>query len=247
MITKIIKQIDKKFFSEFLKKKIHVYYKKKSNQNRRYNYRTRKIGNLNNYKKLTYWNNLFNHLLINNVEGDIVECGVGNGQTLSFILFNLCYNDKLYNKKYIGFDSFEGFPEPSIEDNSPRNPMKGQWSHTDENFVLENLNLMGFKDSDKKKIKLIKGFFDTTFHQEIKNISKISLLHIDCDLYSSTKISLETWFDKIEKKGIIVFDEYLNSVDSFPGAKKAIDEFLGEDKNKIKVCPYTKKYYFIKS
>ena len=40
---------------------------------------------------LTYerFNNLFNHLSINKVEGDVIECGVGNGQTLSYILFNI--------------------------------------------------------------------------------------------------------------------------------------------------------------
>ena len=51
---------------------------------------------------------------------DIVECGVGNGQTLSYILFNLTYNVKHFNRRYIGFDSFEGFPEPGDEDNSRR-------------------------------------------------------------------------------------------------------------------------------
>ena len=97
------------------------------------------------------------------------------------------------------------------------------------------------------KISIIKGFYKKTFQQEKDNISKISLLDIDCDLYSSTKISLETWFDKVEKNGLIVFDEYLNSAAQFPGAVKAIDEFLSAHKNLIKICPYTKKYYLIKS
>ena len=205
------------------------------------------IKKLKQYKFLSYWNNHFNHLSANHVKGDIVECGVGNGQTLSYILFNLTYDKKHFNRKYIGFDSFEGFPEPSDEDKSPRNPEKGDWNHTDENFVISNLKNLGFEDKHFKKIKFIKGFFERTFQQEKDNISKISLLHIDCDLYSSTKISLETWFDKIEKNGLIVFDEYLNSAYQFPGAVKAIDEFLGVEKNQIKICPYTKRYYLIKS
>jgi hypothetical protein len=205
------------------------------------------IDNLRQYKSLTYWNNHFNHLSENVVEGDIVECGIGNGQTLSYILFNLIYNKKHISRKYIGFDSFEGFPEPSKEDNSQRNPKKGEWNHTNEEFVINNLNDLGFEEKHYKKIKFIKGFYERTFEQEKKNITNISLLHIDCDLYSSTKISLETWFDKVEKNGLIVFDEYLNSAIKFPGAVKAIDDFLGIDKNKIKICPYTKQYYLIKS
>ena len=186
------------------------------------------------------------NVIQNRIEGDIVECGVGNGQSLSFILFNLIYSKEHLNRKYIGFDSFQGFPEPSEEDNSRRNPKKGDWSHTNEKFVLGNLNDLGFDDKNYAKIKFIKGFYENSFKREYDNIKKISILHIDCDLYSSTKISLETWFSKVETNGIIVFDEYLNAATKFPGAVKAIDDFLGDDKDKIKICPYTKQYYFIK-
>ena len=242
----LLKKIDQKFFGELFIKIYRNLYTKKKNQRFHKNYLTN-IDNLRQYKSLTYWNNHFKHLLANNVEGEIVECGVGDGQTLSYILFNLTYNEKHFNRRYIGFDSFEGFPEPSDEDNSQRNPKKGEWSHTNEEFVIGNLNDLGFEDKDYKKIKFIKGFYETTFQKEKNNIIKISLLHIDCDLYSSTKISLETWFDKVEKNGIIVFDEYLNTAINFPGAIKAIDEFLGVDKDQIKICTYTKQYYFIKS
>jgi len=205
------------------------------------------ISDLRQYKSLTYWNNHFNHLCENNVEGDLIECGVGNGLTLSYMLFNLTFNEKHFNRRYVGFDSFDGFPEPSNEDNSPRNPQKGEWNHTDEEFVISNLNDLGFEDEHYKKIKFVKGFFEKTFQLEKANVKKVALLHIDCDLYSSTKFSLETWFDKVEKNGLIIFDEYLNSILKFPGAVKAIDEFFGENKNQIKMCPYTKQFYFIKS
>ena len=245
-IKNLLKKIDSKFFGEAFIKKYRSSYSIKKIKSSHKKYVTN-IDNLRQYKSLTYWNNHFNHLSANDVDGDIVECGVGNGQTLSYILFNLSYNEKHFNRRYIGFDSFQGFPEPTDEDNSPRNPKKGEWHHTNEEFVISNLNDLGFKDINYKKIKFIKGFYDRTFQQYKDNITKISLLHIDCDLYSSTKISLETWFDKIEENGIIVFDEYLNAAIEFPGAVKAIDEFLGVDKNKIRVCPYTKQYYFIKT
>jgi len=237
MIKSLLKKIDEKIFGKFFVEK------------RRRKFAKNYINNINylrQYKSLTYWNNHFDHLSVNNVEGDIVECGVGNGQSLSYILFNLIYNKDNFNRKYIGFDSFQGFPDPSSKDNSHRNVKKGEWSHTNEEFVISNLNDLGFEDNDYKKIKFIKGFYEKTFEKEKNNIKKISLLHIDCDLYSSTKISLETWFDKVEKNGIIVFDEYLNSAIEFPGAVKAIDEFLSLYKNQIKICPYTKQYYLIK-
>ena len=76
-----------------------------------------------------------------------------------------------------------------------------------------------------KKIKFVKGFFDISFKKEYKNINKISLLHIDCDLYSSTLLTLKTWFDKVEKNVLIVFDEYIDAINSFPGASKQLMNF----------------------
>ncbi len=242
----IIKRIDKILFSSFFIKIYRNFYTKKKEQNFHKDFVIR-IDNLRQYKSLTYWNNLFNHLSINKVEGDVIECGVGNGQTLSYILFNIIYNKEHFQRDYIGFDSFEGFPEPDVNDNSPRNPKKGEWDHINEDYVLNNLIDLGFNNSNFEKIKFIKGFYENTFTKEYANIKKISLLHIDCDLYSSIKISLETWYDKVEKNGIIVFDEYLNSINKFPGAVKAIDDFLGEDKNKIKMCTFTKQYYLVKN
>ncbi len=241
----LIKKIDEKYFDKFFIRFYRSFSSKESTRIYHRNFVT-SLKDLRQYILLTYWNMLFNLLETNKVKGDILECGVGNGTTLSFILFNLVRNDKHKDRLYFGFDSFEGFPDPGLNDkNSIKKIRKGDYGHTDEKFVLDNLNNLGFKISDFKKIEFIKGFYEDSFSQEYKNITKISLLHIDCDLYSSTKISLETWFDKVEKNGLIVFDEYLNSP-GFPGAAKAIDEFLGEDKNKIKKCPISNKYYLIK-
>ena len=51
--------------------------------------------------------------------------------TMALILYNLIKNKAiglLDRKKYIGFDSFEGFPEASHHDVSPRNVHKGDSS-----------------------------------------------------------------------------------------------------------------------
>ena len=48
-----------------------------------------------------------NHIKNENIEGDIVECGVYNGNTLAFIGE---INDELnLNKKIWGYDTFDGF------------------------------------------------------------------------------------------------------------------------------------------
>ena len=56
-----------------------------------------------------------NHIKNENIEGDIVECGVYNGNTLAFIGE---INDELkLNKKIWGYDTFDGFVENSFTDN----------------------------------------------------------------------------------------------------------------------------------
>ena len=57
------------------------------------------------------------------IDGCIVECGVGRG--FSLVNFSLANSIRNINKNIYGYDSFEGFPEPSEEDISFRNTAKG--------------------------------------------------------------------------------------------------------------------------
>ena len=70
----------------------------------------------------------------------------------------------------------------------------------------------------KKWIK----FSDISGLSSKKNNPKISLLHIDVDVYEPTKIILELLYDKISKKGVIIFDDY-NVVQ---GETDAVNEFF---------------------
>ena len=101
---------------------------------------------------------------------------------------------------------------------------------------------------NKKKIKnfsLYKGDIQNTidlYLNEHKS-SKISLLHIDVDVYYPTKIILDKLFDKISKNGIILFDDY-SIID---GETRAVNEFLENRKikKKLKKIPFTKSPFFM--
>src|SRR3989344_5450284 len=62
---------------------------------------------------------------VSGVDGDVVECGVGKGVSTQILV--LLLNNENKGRKFWGFDSFEGFPEPTKEDASYRNPKKGEW------------------------------------------------------------------------------------------------------------------------
>ncbi len=193
----------------------------------------RQINNLLYYGKL--------YSQIKNVPGNIVECGVGRGRSFLY-LSSLAFFEN--NKRHLfGFDSFEGFPEPKKEDNSFRNPKKGEWSGTSTHDILNKLKTAGLSaDYIKNNISLIKGFFDKTLSSY--SAGPIALLHIDADLYDSYKCALETLYSKVSKGGLVLFDEY--STEEWPGATKAVNDFFGEKSKNIKYDSTVKKYYYIK-
>jgi hypothetical protein len=156
---------------------------------------------------------------VQNVDGDIVECGVSIGHgTLLFTLFS-DYIGK--PRSYYGFDSFEGFPDPIEKDETTPIQGKGFWASPPDTVlkVLRDGRLS--EQTIRERIHLVKGWFDKTLPTYD---GKIALLHLDCDLYDSYKLSLETLYKKVQPGGAIMFDEYGD--DRWPGATKAIDEFF---------------------
>ena len=53
---------------------------------------------------------------------------------------------------------------------------------------------------------------------------KFAFVHVDVDLYQPTLDSLKFFYPRLLPGGVIVVDDYGYSV--FPGAKRAVDEFL---------------------
>lgn len=150
------------------------------------------------------------------ISGDVIECGVGRGISLTFIGYfmqRLEFPGKLY-----GFDSFEGFPEPSKHDASTRNAIRGDlWSRTSQEFVRDHFAPAAF-NGVRERLTLVPGFFDRSLVDAPSG--DIALLHLDVDLYESYKTCLEKLGPRV--KGVIVYDEYRSP--KWPGATRAIDE-----------------------
>jgi hypothetical protein len=135
------------------------------------------------------------------IKGSILEFGVASGRTINHIA-------SLTNQTVYGFDSFEGLPET--------------WRTGFEKgvFVRQAPPQVG------QNVQLLVGYFEDTLNGFLNmNNEEISLLHVDCDLYSSTKTIFEKLSARIVPGTVIVFDEYFN----YPGYKnhefKAFQEF----------------------
>ncbi len=76
--------------------------------------------------------------------------------------------------------------------------------------------------SDFDFFHLYKGWIPNRF-TEVED-KQFSFVHIDVDLYEPTRDSVNFFFPKLLENGVIVCDDY--GLCQFPGATKAIDEFL---------------------
>lgn len=147
--------------------------------------------------------------------GWILEFGVATGRTLNQ------FAHWLPNKTIYGFDGFQGLPE--------------DWTSRMRRgfFARDNLPRV------RKNCALVVGWFDQTlpgFKEKYIKDQPLVLLHVDCDLYSSTVTIMENLRSNIVPGTVIVFDEYMN----YPGWQ--LDEFRAWQEHCAK---YGVKYEYI--
>jgi hypothetical protein len=196
---------------------------------------------------------IFNKTL--DVPGCIVECGVFKGVSLftfAKLVEVLCPGDTL--KRLIGFDTFEGFPALSNEDgkaDKKKGKVTGGWNAKEFYPFLEKIVAITQEDSmipRFKRIELIRGDACKTIPAYVKNNPglRISLLHLDMDIYKPTSIALKYLYPLVVPGGVVLFDEY--AMDGFPGESKAFDDYFKDKKPVLKKFSYisTPGGYFIK-
>ena len=138
------------------------------------------------------------------IPGLYCEFGVYRGETLNFIA-------SLAKVEVHGFDSFEGLPE--------------DWKQGHEKgaFALASLPEV------QPNARLHKGWFEDTipaFREQ--HPGPVAFLHLDADLYSSTRTVFESLGDAIVAGTVIAFDEFFNYPGWCEGEYKAFMEFCRE-------------------
>lgn len=121
------------------------------------------------------------------LDGLILEFGVFNGKSIRRIA-------EFSSSDIYGFDSFEGIPEAWNDEPS------GSYSAE------------GVLPAVPKNVTLVKGWFNDTipiFLNQLKQDPVIRFLHIDCDLYSSTKTIFDLLGKYIQPGTVILFDEFI--------------------------------------
>ena len=151
---------------------------------------------------------LFEKIL--STQGAIVECGVHKANSL-FLYYHLSsilepYN---FNRKIIGFDTFEGFRSLSDQDESTLS--ENDFSDTD----FETLKRWAvLQDRNRavphiEKLDLVKGDATETIPKYVKENPHllIALLYLDFDIYAPTTVALKHLLPLVPKGGIVGLDE----------------------------------------
>ena len=171
--------------------------------------------------------------MIIKLPGEVVECGVFKGASLVRFATFRDLLETTYSRKIIGFDIFGKFPNTSFEEDKPF--LKTFFDTAgDQSIAKEKLKEI-FQHKKIDNFELIKGDINITVPKYVeKNPQmRISLLHIDTDIYEPALTVLKYMYARVVKGGVIVFDDY----GTFPGETKAVDEFFADKHVIIKKLP----------
>ena len=179
-----------------------------------------------------------NYIYNNNIDGDLVECGVfRGGSAMMMAISSLRFSNNGQNLKKIWlYDTFEGMANPSkfdrnisdqeaikeLKKNKRKENKKDIWAYSNLDYVKKNIQKTGYESRD---LVYIKGLVEQTLADNTPE--KISLLRLDTDFYESTKSELEYLYPKLEVGGVLLIDDYGH----WKGCKKAVDDYFKNKKN----------------
>ncbi|HYG87184.1 MAG TPA: TylF/MycF/NovP-related O-methyltransferase [Azospirillum sp.] len=194
------------------------------------------IANIGSFARRMHFMKAFAHYevfkLIQDLPGDIVECGVYKGASLlSFARFleTFCSGDR--TRRVIGFEHFSGLADRSENDGYNErvgNTSEG-WnpsSFRETLFALiDAFNADSFVPA-RPRVELVDGDIRQTAADYVAQNPglRISLLHLDMDLYEPTLAALRAFWPRVLTGGVIVFDEV--AIREWPGESLAVEEFF---------------------
>lgn len=175
------------------------------------------------------------------IRGDILEFGIYTGRSLALLSYyhELSKKDihKInFKRNIVGYDSFKGLPG---SDDHPR-WHKNMFSN---NHSYHPFCKLGEKVTDHTTYKLFEyyklpkpiievGDFNATIPKTINiKYKKAALIHIDCDLYKSTKYILYSMESILQEGTLLLFDDWFNfKGNKNKGEQKAFYEFFNNSK-----------------
>ncbi|PCI42181.1 MAG: hypothetical protein COB46_01325 [Rhodospirillaceae bacterium] len=185
----------------------------------------KETDNLSKKMRFEIMMQLLEKTLQNNTEFDVVECGCWNGHSTRTSATLMQQNG--FTGKFHVFDSFEGglseFTERDRDEKSAGNESQENdvraYFESSFDAVKERLKEFNF-------VHFYKGWIPDRFDEVADR--KFSFVNIDVDMYDPIMDSLKFFYPRLVDGGCIYLDDY--NYAGFPGAKRAVDDFMKENK-----------------
>lgn len=192
--------------------------------------------------RLLFMNDIYQKII--DLNGIIIEFGVRWGQNMAlFESFRGIYEPYNYNRKIIGFDTFEGFEEPSKKDGDSKIIKKGAYGTT-KNYEEYLKNILEYHEKESpishiRKFNIIKGnaIIELKKYLDENPQTIIAMAYFDFDIYEPTAKCLEMIIPYLTKGCIIGFDEL--NYKTFQGETIALREILGTNNYRINRSKYS--------
>lgn len=172
----------------------------------------RRLSPGNPYSQDRKWNLREYAKLTNVLEGDLAECGCYVGTSAYFIA-----QASTHGKLYL-FDSFQGLSSPDVMDRDVEKTVI-PWSEGGGDMSASEATLR-HNLSRYESVVAFPGWIPERF-KEVAD-KQFRLVHIDVDLYQPTRDSLEFFYPRLVRNGVIVMDDY--GFKTCPGATQAAKE-----------------------
>jgi O-methyltransferase len=179
----------------------------------------------------------FMYTCFEKIPGDYFEFGISSGRSMIHAHRIRAHFQTEGGTRLIGFDSFEGFPEPTGIDKKVERFRKGEAACARDRFE-QNLRTYGI---DPAEPVIFEGWFNETLTPATK--SKIAsrgarVVNIDCDLYESTVLALNFVTDLIQDGTVMIFDDWFCfRASPERGEQAATREWL-QANPRIRLVPY---------
>ena len=159
------------------------------------------------------------------VDGFYAEFGVYKGESLHFMA-------AMIDRVAYGFDAFEGLPTDWF-----LSVKKGHFGQSGQAPELQ---------AAQGNLRLLKGWFADTLPQFRESITgPAAFIHVNCDVYESTKTVFDVLGDRIVAGTVLLFSGYWN----YPGWQyhefKAFQEFCAAAKVKYRYIGFTPTMYSV--
>ncbi|MGA7161091.1 MAG: TylF/MycF/NovP-related O-methyltransferase [Bacteroidota bacterium] len=159
---------------------------------------------------------LLRSTIASKTQGDMVEIGVYQGLTAKLIHYYIP------ERTLHLFDTFEGFTDKSVVSEQKNLNYPVYSSHFSDTSIE---HVKGYIAPKNNNVFFYKGYFPESMPDHFAAL-RFSFIHLDADLYEPTIEALRFFYPRMNERGMIVIHDY----NSWPGARKAVDEFFLDKK-----------------